>query len=715
VPAASVSDEQLLISGYEAGTAPEDRRFRPDVEGLRAVAVILVVLYHANVPFITGGYVGVDVFFVISGFVITGLLLRDLHGTGHISIINFYARRLRRILPAATLVILITVFASYVLLGYVYGNNVADDGRWAALFLSNFHFEAVGSNYLTAFRPPSPLQNYWSLSVEEQFYVVYPTIFLLVASQKGRFSVQVKMPVALGAVIIASYWLSVVQTASHPNAAYYSPFTRAWELALGALVAVGTPWLKQIPIRSASFISWSGLVAIVFAAFAFTAETSYPGSLVAVPVVGAGLVIAGGVAVPRSGAESLLGLRPFRWLGQRSYSLYLWHWPILIIAARYAGKSSLSYKENLILVGAAVLISIPSYTVVENPIRRLHIRPKASVAMGIGVIILTVAVLSLVISAETAPLSSYVVRPVASTQVLLHQVGAATSITKVPKDLEPVPSQVGSYWGGNYEDPACQASTFQWDEHICIHGDPTAKRLMVVYGDSHAAMWLPAFERIASSAHWKLVILAKDYCPAELVTIVNQKTWPRPNGPDLICDHWHKWAVDWINNNKPKLLVITQENIYQTPAANGGSPKFFTRAEWSTGLSSLLDAVRVPGIRKVFLGNTPTLSVAGGTGPSCLADHPTDVQACTVLAQNAVVPLNYVDQSTAKANGTEYVNTVPWFCSTKCTAIINKYGVYLDAIHINAVWAIYLQNVLSRAIGISGSSHVSYSIPAANP
>jgi peptidoglycan/LPS O-acetylase OafA/YrhL len=252
-------DERFLVTGDEAGTAPDDRRFRPDVEGLRAVAVLLVVFYHANVPKVTGGFVGVDVFFVISGFVITGLLLREHRSTARTSILNFYARRFRRILPAATLVILVVVSASYLALGQVSGNTVADDGRWAAVFLSNFHFEAVGTNYFTAKLPPSPLQNFWSLSVEEQFYVVYPTLFLVVARLKGRLSLQVKMAIVLVMVIVASYWLSVVQTASQPTAAYFSPFTRAWELALGALVAVATPWLKRIPAPGAALLTWAGL------------------------------------------------------------------------------------------------------------------------------------------------------------------------------------------------------------------------------------------------------------------------------------------------------------------------------------------------------------------------------------------------------------------------------------------------------------------------
>jgi len=241
------ADDRFLSSGDESGTGPGDRRFRPDVEGLRAVAVLLVVLYHAGVPGLTGGFVGVDVFFVISGFVITGLLLRERASTDRTSLLSFYARRCRRILPAATLVILSTVALSYFFLGVVTGANTAGDGRWAAIFLANFHFESIGTDYFLSLRPPSPLQNFWSLSVEEQFYIVYPSVFLVLSKWRGRLSLRGRLTLVLLPVIVLSYTLSIVETSHSPAAAYFSPFTRAWELALGALIAVGVPALNLHP------------------------------------------------------------------------------------------------------------------------------------------------------------------------------------------------------------------------------------------------------------------------------------------------------------------------------------------------------------------------------------------------------------------------------------------------------------------------------------
>jgi peptidoglycan/LPS O-acetylase OafA/YrhL len=693
----SVIDERRLPSGDEAGTAPDDRRFRPDVEGLRAVAVLLVVLYHAGVPRISGGYVGVDVFFVISGFVITGLLLRERHGTSRTSILDFYARRCRRILPAATLVILVAVLFTYVLVGFIAGNNVADDGRWAAAFLSNFHFEAVGTNYFTAHLPPSPLQNYWSLSVEEQFYIVYPTLFLLVAGLKGRLSLRVKMAIALGLIIVASYWLSVVQTASSPATAYFSPLTRAWELALGALVAVGTSWLKQIPGQLAAVLTWAGLGAILFAAFAFNAQTAYPGSLVAVPVVGAALIIAGGTAIPRSGAESVLGLQPCRWLGKRSYSLYLWHWPILIIAAERVGKTSLPVGENLLLVLVALVASMGSYKWVENPIRHLRLPSKQSIGAGIGLIITTIVVLSLVITTQTVSTPHYPVIPAANNEVVSDQVAAAPRITRVPKSIEPSLSQAADDWGGSFEGLNCIAGVRARTQHICTLGDIRGSHLMVALGDSHVLMWLPALNAIAKASHYQLVVLSHWYCPVSVVTVANPPGLFRVGGPFTACDQWRKWAIKWITKKKPSFLLISQEDLYTTPSTRGSAPSLISASRWQKGLLDLLDQVNVPNGREVVLGNIPVLPKVP---PPCLASHRDDVQACSAKRSSATTSLATAERSAAASAGAEYIDPTDWFCSTTCTAIVGQYVVYMDQFHVTATYARYLQNVLSEALNL---------------
>jgi peptidoglycan/LPS O-acetylase OafA/YrhL len=378
-------DEHLLFSEDQAGTAPEDRKFRPDVQGLRAVAVILVVLFHAHVPGLSGGYVGVDVFFVISGFVITGVLLRERESSGSTSIRKFYGRRVRRILPAATLVIIAAVVLSYVLLGPLDGNQTASDARWASVFLLNVHFATNGTNYLASQLPPSVLQNYWSLAVEEQFYLVYPAVFLILAGFSSRVSLRVRLGVVLSAVVIISFVASVVQTSNNATAAYFSPLPRVWELALGGLIAVSTVHLRRLPPLIASMSSWLGLTAILVAAFVFSSSTAYPGWAVAVPVIGTGLVIGGGVATSAHGAERLLGLRPFQLIGLVSYSLYLWHWPVLTLATERSGAGSLTTAQALLWVLVSLGLAILTYVLIENPVRHSALlvpRQWASLVLG---------------------------------------------------------------------------------------------------------------------------------------------------------------------------------------------------------------------------------------------------------------------------------------------------------------------------------------------
>jgi peptidoglycan/LPS O-acetylase OafA/YrhL len=591
---------------------------------------------------------------------------------------------MRRILPAATLVILATVAVGYWKLGVVAGNSIAVDGRWAAVFLANFHFEALGTNYFSARLPPSPLQNYWTLSVEEQFYFVYPTLFLLVAWAKARISLEAKLAVVLGAVTAVSYWLSVVQTQSHPTAAYYSLGTRAWELSLGALIAVGSSWLRRLPVRVATLATWAGMAAIVTSACVFTASTAYPGSLVAIPVVGAGLVIAGGVVVPRRGAEALLGLRPLQWLGRRSYGLYLWHWPVLIIVAEYYGKSRLSPGVNVFLILVAMALAAGMYRILEEPVRHWRVPSGTTVAAGAVLVVGTVVLLTLLIDSAPEWIPTQVV-PAANTETVVRAVGAAAHITSLPNPIRPSLTAAANDFGGNYEKPSCSADLQQAKENLCVLGNPHGSDLMVVYGDSHALMWLPAFNGVAEAAHWRLIVLGKSDCPAALIAADNPPGVGTPGAPYASCAAWHRWAVTMIQRLHPDLLVIsTQDRGWYGP-------------QWHAGLTNLYSAVIPSSRRVIYLGNIPQLSQAG---PTCLGQHPGDVQACSAPVGVTRPPLAQMDRAVTAAAGAEYVDPYRWFCSTICTAVIGHYDVYLDRYHVTAAYGAYLQNALADSLDL---------------
>ncbi len=368
----------------ESGTAPEDRPFRPDVEGLRAIAILLVVLFHVGIPQARGGFIGVDVFFVISGFVITGLLLRQ-QASGGLRFLAFYARRAWRILPMALLVIVVSTIAVAVVANHSIAVEAASDGRWSALSLANFHFLHLTPTIINT-RPASPFQQYWSLAVEEQFYLVYPAVILAFLAVPGRWPMRRRLAVGISAITIVSFADSVVSSHLGELGAYYLPFGRAWELGVGALLAIGTGAAERINRTAATVITWLGLAVILVAAWTVSLQrAAYPGWIAAVPVLGAAMVIAGGSAVPPQGAEALLKLAPFRKVGQWSYSWYLWHWPFLVIAAEAAHTVVLrsSIAKNLLVVALALVAAAGSYHFIENPIRRsamLVERPAWSIA-----------------------------------------------------------------------------------------------------------------------------------------------------------------------------------------------------------------------------------------------------------------------------------------------------------------------------------------------
>jgi peptidoglycan/LPS O-acetylase OafA/YrhL len=711
VPAPPDSEEVASRLTDEAGTAPGDRRFRPDVEGLRAVAVTLVVLYHGGLTGLSGGYIGVDVFFVISGFVITGVLLRERDASGRTSLLNFYGRRSRRIIPAATLVIVATVVATYAVVGAVFGNQTAVDARWTAVFLANFHFAAVGTDYLSAHQPPSPLLNFWSLAVEEQFYLVYPTVFLAIGALRSRWSLAVRLTFALSGIVIASFTMSVVQTASNPSAAYFSPFTRAWELALGALVAVNTPWLLRLPGTLASTLTWLGLVAIGYSAVAFDGQTAYPGSLVAIPVVGAALVIAGGASRPPAAAESLLRLAPFRWLGMRSYSLYLWHWPILILAADAAGSSSLPLRKNVLWLLVAVAASSVTFSLVENPVRhaRLHRLGRwAPILLGLLLILGSVGVATVELDAHghsTTPapvtgggtgysearIEAFLRSNVAADSgVVERSVGRAAHIRSLPTDLTPSLAGVSTDFGG----PAapCWPSLGQTSIPPCVFGDPHGTRTMVVYGDSHAAMWFSSFDLAASLAHWRLFYLGKGDCPADALHYGDPPGWGPIRGQYTPCDQWHRFAVARIHALRPDLVVITQEFR--------GRPDgiVYSSAQWQQGLVNTVRMLDVPARHVVVLGNTPILRQPAA---ECLSLHPSDVQSCSSPNAAFEAQYNRAERAAAAEVGAKYVSVLPWFCSTICTPVIGKYVVYWDKYHITGSYGVYLARVVGQAVGVA--------------
>ena len=342
--------------------------FRPDIQGLRAVAVILVILAHASVPGFEGGFIGVDVFFVISGYVITNLLQRQPPRNVRANLATFYARRIRRIVPAATLTLVSTVIAAYYLLGVNFNRQLLGDVRWASLFSANFRLIHTGSNYFIPGIAPSLVTHFWSLAVEEQFYLFFPLVvfsltWLVLSPSRVR-----PLLTFLVTAIAASAWWSYHLTSINPTTAYYSPFTRFWEIALGALVAlIPVAWAKRAPRFNAVLGLLAG-IALGFAVWRIDTQSVYPGVLAWWPCATAAVLLWSGQASASWGPATWLAWRPARYVGDISYSLYLWHFVWLMLPLQMMHPPTSPWAREIEIAGA-VLCAVISFHVLENPIR----------------------------------------------------------------------------------------------------------------------------------------------------------------------------------------------------------------------------------------------------------------------------------------------------------------------------------------------------------
>ncbi|CPR11768.1 acyltransferase domain-containing protein [Mycobacterium bohemicum DSM 44277] len=367
---------------------PRRKGFRPDIEGLRAIAVIAVVLYHAGIPGITGGYVGVDVFFVISGFLITRLLWQEVAATNSVAVGRFYAARARRLLPAAAVVGAATALLAAVALPPLQARSVFVDGIASALYVGNYRFATQGTDYLAP-GMPSPFQHYWSLGVEEQFYLVWPVLIIGTAWLLGRLgrtgAAARAMPyaVALGVVGAASLTAAVWWTRTSPSWAFFSLPTRAWELAAGGLVALSIPQWRRLPLLPAAIAGWGGLVLILATCTQLGPHTPYPGTAALLPVLGTALVIGAGCATKGLGVGRVLCRPAMRSIGRVSYSWYLWHWPLLLLMPSLLGVPAgpaVRLSATLVSAGLAVL----TLHLVENP-GRFAATLRRSVTASLGV------------------------------------------------------------------------------------------------------------------------------------------------------------------------------------------------------------------------------------------------------------------------------------------------------------------------------------------
>ena len=716
--------------------------FRPELEGLRAVAVGLVVLYHADLPGIHGGYVGVDVFFVLSGFLITGLIVRELRATGRLDLPAFYARRARRLLPAAAMAIAGTVLLSAVLLPALRLPDVTGDAAAASLYVSNLRFAAQATDYLASDLAPSPLLHFWSLGVEEQFYLFWPALLLGVATV-GRWgrgwgrrqatwnddeATSRRLVQAIAAVAVLSFVASLILTNAAQPWAFFSLPTRAWELAIGALLALGAERLGRLPPLVGGGLVAAGLGMVTLAGVVLQQATPFPGTAALLPTIGAGLVIAGGAAGALTLPARLLALAPLRFLGRISYSLYLWHWPILVLPAA-AIDGSLPFLARLFLVGVAVLVATASQRWIEDPIRHGRFVGRrvgrtlalagatsalvALLAVGVG----TAANATLPqgigqasddpnalpqdpLGAAASPTTSLGSSPAIAGSPSPTFVSPApdssgrppTAAGPVPANLTPSLAAVLTDAPTIYSD-GCHLDQISTEPKACVFGDPSSSTSVVLFGDSHAAQWFPALERLARVDHWKLINLTKSACTPADVTVWNT-TFERAYTE---CDAWRGRVFDRLATLRPTLVIMAMSRTYNL-VDGSTTPSVADRPDlWDAGIAASLARLSTLADHVALIGDTPRSSV---DPPVCLSKHLTDALACATSFVSAVDPRRTADDARLAASaGAAFVDPTPWVCpSEPCPVVIGPYLVFRDSHHLTTRFSTALAHRLLAAL-----------------
>ncbi|KHD73323.1 hypothetical protein MB27_35545 [Actinoplanes utahensis] len=669
------------------------------MEGLRAIAVTLVVLSHAGIGRFEGGYVGVDVFFVISGFLITTLLLAEQARAGRISLSRFYARRALRLLPVATVTVLATVAAAWFFMPATRFHEITVDAVYSTFYGMNWRLAAQGVDYLAAAAEPSPLQHLWSLAVEEQFYVVWP-LLIMITFRSRRLLIG-----TLTTLAVVSLGMSIWQTGEAAPWAYFGSHTRAWELGVGALLAVGAARVARMPAGLAVTLSWIGLLAIFGSALTFTEETSFPGYAALLPVLGTAAVIAAGMRPSRGGAHPLLGIWPMRQIGKLSYGWYLWHWPILMIGP-YALDKEPTLGVDLALAAGSLVLALITYHLVENPFRNSKpLRAKARTGLAVGLALSSLTALAggfgsrhtpPVPTAEAAPglaagLDAATDPQARMTALITASIGA----TRMPENLTPPVTSPAELPAHNAD--KCHVDHRDNTIRPCVYGDPAGKKTMFLIGDSHAGHWFTTVDAIARANNWRLIALTKSACQIADV-LVYQPALKRSYDE---CPKWRDAVFARVQQEKPNLLVFASHD-----GDNGGLLKASGKPVakpvgaqndglWAQAWANSF--ARVRGIPAVLIQDTPW---PNDIVPNCLTAHPKKIDVCNSPVGKAITlpQRRALIARAAKAAGIRVIDPTPWFCTDICPVVIGDTLVYRDKGHMTVAFARTLTPLLGPAL-----------------
>jgi peptidoglycan/LPS O-acetylase OafA/YrhL len=685
------------------GSGHRSAGIRRDIQGLRAVAVGAVVLFHLWPQRLPGGFVGVDVFFVISGFLITSHLLSRPPEHGR-DLTRFWARRVRRLLPASLLVLGVTLVATWLVAPVSVWDRTAREAIAAAFYVENWSLAAQSVDYLGADAAPTAVQHFWSLSVEEQFYLVWPVLLLVagLVAHRLRRSALTMSAVAVGLVLVASFVASVVATSTQPERAYFLTWTRAWEFAAGAAGAWAVLALPRPRRAWAALLAWGGLGLVVAAAFLITPSTPFPGWVAAVPVAGTLAVLVARAAGGGS-PDRLWRLPGVQWLGDASYSVYLWHWPLIILAAEAIG-GTVFWPVKVGVLALTLALAAVTKVHVEDRFRQARTGQRDGAAFRFaiaGMLIVTLVAGLLIADAG---------RRTSAAREQLDAVTPEAASCLGAKSLDPSlscpdPWSMAAPW---YPDPTI-ASDDQGDAYAddCFTGQPFTDRLTCTYGDgpyrvalvgnSHAGHWLPALQVLAEERGWTLTTYLVSVC-----NVSDAPTrFPDP-GVEENCRSYSDWVVEETSGSSYDLVITSQRQ--SVPVA--GESWATTAAASEAGYTALLERWVSSGARVAVIEDVhnPTRDV--GRIPECLDRSRDDPGQC-VWPQQWPAPdgpgdYRWMDPLYAAAQSRDDVETVSvndLLCrSGRCYPVIGSVVTYVDASHLTATYARSLAPALDQRL-----------------
>ena len=607
------------------------------IQGLRAVAALLVTIFHARL--MPGGFIGVDIFYVISGYLITGLIIREIGKTGRLDLNEFYQRRIKRLLPTSVFVLFITAIVGMFVLPAITRDALGRDLFAAAAYVSNYLFAWWENDYQNLNATPSPFIHYWSLAVEEQFYVVWP-IFILFLSRYGKRAIFQGVAIVTALSLLLSIYLTQVA----PIWAFYSLPTRAWELGFGAL-------LLFIPDRYLRnrFLPWVGAIGIAIATFNFDESTAFPGFNALLPVVATAILI-GSIPVWPRFFNDLSNNRLMQWLGAISYPLYLWHWPALVLPSSALGRP-LQIRERFLCILLTIVLAHITSKFVEQPLRH-----RSFSAKKIYGFFATTTAVSLLAGVAIASTSSSVIN---------------VKGTNYSFNLEQVVAKPGVYGDG------CHVNYGEVESGDCTYGEKGSATRVVLYGDSHAAQWFPTLEVLAREKGFELISLTKSACPSVDVPRSDQGAYKNSE-----CDKWRENSVKRIQKIKPTAVILSSFQYFTEPRG------YSSRAQWwNEGQRRLLADLQGSSRNLIYISDTPQPL---RDIPNCLASQ--DVKDCDTTEKTPNVIIN----------GFKKIDPTPWLCTNVCSSIKDGYVVYRDGSHISVQSALALAPLLETALRDKG-------------